>query len=155
VNAVAHRARLCLAIALGVLFLTTASALAVLGNVGQYTGTTSQSRAITFEVVRTDTGKRVRNGQIHYRAQCMYGAVKGYVNFAATIQTDGSFSKTFTFRNDAGGGYVAHNTVTIGGKFTSKTAANGTFTNHIRITYNGQLADKCNTPTVTWNAHHV
>ena len=65
-------------------------------------------------------------------------------------QSGGTFSASDKNTYDFGGGVKGHENYSFAGEFTKANKANGTFTDKVKITKNGNKIDQCN-KTVKWH----
>jgi hypothetical protein len=135
----------------------TAAALAATPSKGVHDGTTSQNRLARITVNKNHRIKRLR---FDWKAPCDNpGASWGP---DSTIDVDGGTDKikqpgdgsfhdkgSYKTRPDSHN-FVAHIHAKEKGKFTSGTAANGTFEVTLRLTKNGKTVDHCH-KKVSWH----
>ena len=111
-----------------------------------YEGKTGQNKPV---FVKVNDESRIKAFLISYKAKCDDGH-----NYSGSIQDrdkpdskitqqNGVFSGTAKKTEDAGGGYKGHVTLTYEGKFTTKTAANGTAKIKVKVTYYGDKVTSC------------
>ena len=121
--------------------LLPGSALAATPRPGHYSGTTSQGKAIAFEVKKK--GEKRKAGKVEYavEAPCESGpavVAGGLVPPLAKVSEKGKFSLNLSLNF----------TVEVGGKFTSKTNATGRLRYTILTGSNGY----CDSGWVSWKA---
>jgi hypothetical protein len=145
-----RRLAVCTALALAA---TTAASWAVVPKHDTYEGKTGQNRSVFVKV--NDKG-RIKSFLIEYKAKCNQGS-----NYSGSVQDNdkkgdritqqnGVFSGDSTKTEDAGGGYTGQVKLTYDGKFTTKTAANGEATIHVKVKAGGSTVDKCS-KTTKWH----
>jgi hypothetical protein len=145
-----RRLALCTALALTA---TTAASWAVVPKHDTYEGKTGQNRKVFVKV--NDKG-RIKAFLISYSAKCNQGS-----HYSGSIEDDdkkgdritqqnGVFSGDSAKNESAGGGYTGHVKLNYDGKFTTKTAANGEATIHVKVKQGSSTVAKCS-KTVKWH----
>jgi hypothetical protein len=138
------------------LLACAAVALAVVPSKGTYKGKSSQGKTT---VVKVNDSGRIVYFRTRWKAPCnkkgtSWGpdGTKDVDGTNDPIKQDGTgaFHDAGSYSSDPDpNGYVGHFKIKLGGKFTSKTKANGSFHVKVRVTRNGNFVDKCHADT-TW-----
>jgi hypothetical protein len=141
-------------VAVVALLATTAVAWAVVPKgPDTYEGKTGQNKAV---FVKVNDKSRIKAFLIEYKAKCDRG--KSYSGSIQDrdkpdnkiTQQNGVFSGTAKKTADVGDGYKGHSSITYDGKFTTATAANGSATIKVKVTYYGEKVDSCK-KTTKWH----
>ena len=116
---------------------------------GAYVGTTSQGAPIGFTV--SPDGRRIIDFAIGIERPCtpngvLIGALTS--SYIADIRDDATFSEDGSY-TIGGGGATGTATYTFDGRFTSSTAANGTF--RTRATLTTPAGYVCDSDRITWS----